>query len=68
MATNYALVMTDGVMAGEEMARNKHAILTKEEFSTMALNLSLPKDILEDKYRAYRNAYVRTLDAEKMVS
>lgn len=58
--SNYRQVLQDAAIQGELMAMNKHTIFTKEEFARLSLNTALPVDILEDKYRAYRNAYVLT--------
>lgn len=61
---NYLLLLQDARNQGILMAQNKHAILTKEEFHALALNTMLPVDVLEDKYRAYRNAYVVTANSK----
>lgn len=66
MATNvdYIMVLQDAAEQGAIMATNKHAILTIEEFKRLSLNNNLSVDILNDKYRAYRNSYVATLHNE----
>lgn len=61
---NYLTTLNDGRELGIRMAKAKETIYTRETFAELALNTVLPKDILDDKYRAYRNAYVVTANSK----